>query len=75
MNPETIPGFDCLEFKWKVQSDIFEKTKNMTIEEQIAFFRHAAEAGPFADLVRAVHAQAGARMSDGIAARSSPSDK
>lgn len=52
MKPETIPGFDCLEYKWRVQSEIYEKIKDMTAEEQIAYFRHAAETGPFADLVR-----------------------
>ena len=56
MSPKTIPGFDCLAFKWKVQSEIYEKTKNLSVEEQIAFFRNAAETGPFADLVRAVRA-------------------
>ena len=53
MNPETIPGFDCLEFKWKVQSEIYEKMKDMTVEEQITFISHAAETGPFATLWRA----------------------
>ena len=52
MKPETIPGFDCLEFKWKVQSEIYEKIKDMTTEEQIDFFRRSAETGPFADLMR-----------------------
>jgi len=56
MIPQTIPGFDCLEFKRKVQSEIYEKTKNMTVEEEIAFFREAAETGPFAELLRAVRA-------------------
>jgi len=50
MKPETIPGFDCLEFKRKVQAEIYEKTKNMTVEEQIEYFRQAAANGPFADL-------------------------
>ena len=54
MKAETIPGFDCLEFKWKAQSDIYEKIKDMTVEEQIAFFRDAAETGPFADLIKAI---------------------
>ena len=58
MNPEMIPGFDCLEFKWKVQSEIYEKTKDMTVDEQIAFFRQAAETGPFATLWRAAHQKA-----------------
>jgi hypothetical protein len=57
MQPQTIPGFDCLEFKWKVQSEIYEKTKNMTVEEQIEYFRQAAESGPFADLVKALRAR------------------
>ena len=54
MKPKTIPAFDCFEFKWKVQSEIYERTKGMTVDEQIAFFRDAAERGPFAHLLRAV---------------------
>ena len=53
MSPQTIPGFDCVEFQRRAQSEIYEKTKDMMVEEQIAFFRQAAETGPFADLVRA----------------------
>lgn len=56
MKPETIPAFDCLEFKWKVQSEIYERTKGMTVDEQISFFRDAVESGPFAHLLRAVSA-------------------
>ena len=69
MSLKTIPGFDCLEFKWKVQSEIYEKTKNMSVEEQIAFFRDAAENGPFADLVRAIRAVS-SRKKTGLAGAS-----
>ena len=69
MNPKTIAGFDCLEFKWKVQSEIYEKTKNMSVKEQIAYFRNAAENGPFADLVRAIRAVS-SRKKTGLASAS-----
>ncbi|NOS99512.1 MAG: hypothetical protein HOP29_02675 [Phycisphaerales bacterium] len=51
MKHETIPGFDCVAYKWKVQSEIYEKIKDMTVEEEIAYFRQAAETGPFAHLL------------------------
>ncbi|GIK16447.1 MAG: hypothetical protein BroJett003_14110 [Planctomycetota bacterium] len=52
MSHETIPDFDCLEFKWKAQADLYDATKHMTREEQIAFFRRRAETGSFAELFR-----------------------
>ncbi len=69
MNPKIIPGFDCLKFKWKVQSEIYEKTKTLSVKEQIAFFRNAAENGPFADLVRAIRAVS-SRKTTGLAGTS-----
>lgn len=56
MKPQTIPGFDCMEYKRKVQGEIYEETKGMSVSEQIAYFRQAAESGPFAPLVAAARA-------------------
>lgn len=52
MKPETIPGFDCLEHKWKVQAEIYEEIKNLTPDEEIEYFRRKVENGPFAELWR-----------------------
>jgi len=34
--------FDCLAFKWDVQSRIYEEIKDLSPEEQIAYFRRRA---------------------------------
>jgi len=66
MSQKSKEGFDCLAFKWKVQERIYEEIKNQTAEEQILYFRHHVETGPFSDLVkrlrqRAIDALSGAR--------------
>ncbi len=52
--PEIIPGFDCLQYKWRVQAQIYEETKGMTPQEEIEYFRKAVETGPFAEWWRKV---------------------
>ncbi|OHB78470.1 MAG: hypothetical protein A2Z25_21230 [Planctomycetes bacterium RBG_16_55_9] len=42
--------FDCIEMKRKIQEKIYEDTKNFSREELIAYFRHHAQTGPFAQL-------------------------
>lgn len=42
--------FDCLEFKDKVQSDIYERTKGMTRARLSRYFEKRAESGPYAKL-------------------------
>lgn len=46
--------FDCIEYKRRVQAEIYEKIKDMTPQEEIEFFRRGAETGPFAELVRSL---------------------
>ena len=41
--PEPIPGFDALEWKWKIQAEIYEEIKHMTPEEQREHTRKGAE--------------------------------
>ena len=36
-----IPGFDCLKMKHEIQAKIYEEIKNMSPEEQIAYFNRA----------------------------------
>jgi len=35
--------FDCLEYKWKVQEEIYEETKGMSPEELRKYFGRAAK--------------------------------
>ena len=41
--PAPIPGFDALEWKWKIQAEIYEETKHMTLEEQRERRRQVSE--------------------------------
>ena len=51
MSQKTEKSFDCLAFKWKVESEIYEEIKDQTPEQQIEYFRRHAQTGPFAELV------------------------
>ena len=37
--------FDCVEFKRSAQARIYEEIKNLSPEEEIAYFRKAAQTG------------------------------
>ena len=37
--------FDCIAFKRRVQRKVYEETKNLTLAEQVAYFRKKASAG------------------------------
>jgi len=39
--------FDCISFKRAVQLQIYEEIKDMSREEEIAYFHNKAETGPF----------------------------
>lgn len=41
--------FDCVEFKRQAQARIYERIKDLTPDEEIEYFRKAAETGPFGD--------------------------
>ncbi len=57
MNEITEKAFDCLAFKWKVETEIYQEIKDQTPEQQIEYFRHHAQTGPFAELVAKVRQQ------------------
>ena len=38
--------FDCIAFKRRVQSKVYEETKNLPLQEQVAYFRKRAKSGP-----------------------------
>jgi len=39
-------GFDCVAFKRQAQSRIYEQIKGLSPEEEIEYFRRAADEGP-----------------------------
>ena len=57
MSATTEKAFDCLAFKWKVQAEIYQEIKDRTPEQQIEYFRHHAQTGPFAELVAKLRQQ------------------
>jgi hypothetical protein len=65
--PEILPGFSCLEYKWRVQQEILAETQGMNAEEELRYFREAAVKGPLRAWWKAVqqHAQAETGASPG----------
>ena len=57
MSQTTEKSFDCLAFKWKVGAEICQEIKDLTREQQIGYFRHHAQTGPFAKLVAKLRQQ------------------
>lgn len=50
MTTKTEKSFDCIAFKRRAQEKIYEEIKEMTAEEEIAYFKRLAKTGPFARL-------------------------
>ncbi len=46
--------FDCVEFKRRAQSRIYERIKGLSPEEEIEYFRKAVDEGPLAEWWRAI---------------------
>ena len=38
--------FDCIAFKRQAQKKVFGETKNLTLRDQVAYFRKRANSGP-----------------------------
>jgi len=53
--------FDCIEFKHRAQSRIYERIKNPSPQEGIEYFRSAASEGPLRDWWKAIKDHAGSR--------------
>lgn len=49
-NKQAEERFDCLEFKRRAQEEIIEETRGMSPDEEIEYFRRAAETGPLGEL-------------------------
>jgi len=46
----TEKEFDCLAYQREVQFQIYEKIKDLTAAEEVAYFQPAVESGPSAEL-------------------------
>ncbi len=55
---DTKKEFDCVEFKRQAQSRIYERIKDLSPEEEIEYFRKAADQGPLAESWRAIKGRA-----------------
>lgn len=47
-----IEGFDCIAYKRKVQEQIYQETKDMTPEEEMAYIRRKAHEGKMGEIWR-----------------------
>ena len=46
--------FDCVEFKRQAQARIYDRIKNMSPEQEIEYFRRAADTGPLGEWWRKI---------------------
>jgi len=51
---KTEKSFDCIAFKNKVQEQIYNDIKDLSISEQVEYYRKGAERGSFSDLRKRV---------------------
>jgi len=49
MKAKRKKDFDCVEFKRQAQARIYERIKGLSPQEEIEYFRRAAEQGPLGD--------------------------
>ena len=42
-------SLDCVAMKRKIQADLYAKTKGLTNEELLTYYRNSVESGPLAD--------------------------
>ncbi len=47
--PKTEKNFDCVEFKRKVQAEIYKEIKGLSPEQEIEYFRRRAATGPLGE--------------------------
>jgi hypothetical protein len=53
---QTEKDFDCIEWKRHIQAEIYQEIKNMTHEEEIAYWRRKANEGWVGKWWRSIHA-------------------
>lgn len=51
MNKKKVKTFDCLEFKYKAQERIYNEIKNLSPDEEKAYFNSKVKEGSFKDFV------------------------
>lgn len=51
---EVKKNFDCVEFKRKAQARIYERIKDLSPEEEVEYFRKAAEEGSLGEWWKAL---------------------
>ena len=56
--------FDCVEFKRRAQARIYKRIKDLSPEEEIDYFRKAAEEGPLAESWKAFESCSRAKSDD-----------
>jgi hypothetical protein len=54
MNKKKVKTFDCLEFKYKAQERIYNEIKNLSRDEEKAYFNRKVKEGSFSDFVELV---------------------
>jgi hypothetical protein len=52
MSKKTDKKFDCLRFKDEEQAKVAEEIGQLTVAEQVSYFRKRAASGPFAGWLR-----------------------
>jgi hypothetical protein len=67
-NPRAEDDIDCIELKRRCQERLLDRTRGMTIDEEIAYFKRAAESGSLAELWRSLKQDSLSRESTGDAA-------
>ncbi len=56
---EVTKEFDCIEFKRRAQSRIYKRIKGLSPEEEIEYFRQAADEGPLGQWWKSIKGRAG----------------
>jgi type I site-specific restriction endonuclease len=51
MKTKTEKKFDCLAFKDRVQAEVHNEIRDMTVEEQVAYYNRAARTGALSHLL------------------------
>ena len=56
---EVKKEFDCVEFKRQAQARIYERIKGLSPEEEIEYFRKAADEGPLGEWWKSIESCGG----------------
>ncbi len=54
MSKRNRKNFDCIAYKRRVQEEIYEETKDLTIDEQVEYFSRRAQEGPLGEWWRKI---------------------